>query len=205
MAFKGIDVRQSTDRLIFRASLKGSDGAKVTTGVASIKLYELQSDATLRTYDFSDNTFKTGAATTGSGLPTHRQSHNSTHDTGLWTYGLTTLTGFTRGNIYFAEVFHPSAYPTSQEREFQFGDAEGDFVVTSGGLVGLSGNVNLNLAQTVHAGASGTVGTCLTSANVQGAGQWSISGTNLVLKYPDGSTVYRVFTLDSATTPTSRT
>lgn len=205
MAFKGIDIRQSNDRLIFRASIKDSTGAKVTTGVASIKLYELQSDATLRTYDFNDNTFKATATTTGSGLPTHRQSHNSTHDTGIWTYGLTTLTGFTRGNIYFAEIFHPSAYPTSQEREFQFGNADGDIDVSQNGQIGVSGNVNINLAQTVHTGASGTVGSCLASANVQGAGQWTLSGTTLTLKYPDGSTVYRVFTLDNASAPTSRT
>lgn len=201
MAFKGIDIRQSGDRLIFRASLKDSNGAKVTTGNAGLKIYELQSDATLKSYDFNDNTFKTTAATTGSGQLTHRQALNNTHDTGIWTANLTTLTGFTRGNIYFMEVYHASAFPTSQEREFQFGEGEGDFTVNT------AGETSQNMGQLVGSigNASGTVGHAMRAAIAQGFGQWSIVGDKLNIKSPDGSVTLRVFTLDDTSAPTSRT
>jgi hypothetical protein len=38
VGFKGVDSRQSGDRIIFRASLKDSSGVKVTTGTASLYL-----------------------------------------------------------------------------------------------------------------------------------------------------------------------
>lgn len=56
----------------------------------------------------------------------------------------------------------------------------------------------------VSADATLTVGKALLGAWVQAAGDWSISGTTLTLKNPDGTT-FRTFTLDSATAPTSRT
>jgi hypothetical protein len=56
----------------------------------------------------------------------------------------------------------------------------------------------------VTADGTVTVGKCLLSARAQAAGAWSIVGTTLLLKNPDGST-FRTFTLDSATVPTSRT
>lgn len=126
MSFKGIDVRETTDRLVFRCSLKDSSGAKVTTGTTSLRLYELQSDGTLKTYDFDDNTFKTTTVTTETLALTHRTANNGATNTGIWTEDLATLTGFTRGNIYIAQITNTSASPESQEREFQFGDAEGD-------------------------------------------------------------------------------
>lgn len=126
MAFKGIDIRQTTDRLVFRAFFQNSSGAIVTSGSATLKLYELQSDGTLKSYDFNDNTFKTGALTTETLSMTHRQGNNNTTNTGIWTAVLTTLTGFTKGNIYFAQHTHSSAAPTDQTREFQFGSIEGD-------------------------------------------------------------------------------
>ena len=121
MAFRGIDVRETIDRLLFRALLQDSDGALLTSGTTTLKLYELQDDGTLESYDFNDNTFKTGALTTETLAMTHRQGNNSTTNTGLWTANLTTLTGFTPGNIYFAMVNNTGAFPVDQQREFQFG------------------------------------------------------------------------------------
>lgn len=125
MGFQGIDIRQTGERLLFRAFLQDSVGALVTSGTTTVKLYEAQSDGTLKSYDFNDNTFKTTALTTETLAMTHRQGNNSTTNTGLWTAGLATLTGFTAGNIYFALVNNSGASPTDQMREFQFGNASG--------------------------------------------------------------------------------
>jgi hypothetical protein len=126
VAPKGIDVRQSTGRLLFRVLLQDSAGAVVTTGTTNLKLYELQDDGTLKSYDFNDNTFKTTVLTTENLALTHRTGNNATTNTGLWTKELTTLTGFTRGAVYFAHVSNTGAFPVVQAREFQFGgiDAE---------------------------------------------------------------------------------
>jgi hypothetical protein len=123
MGFQGIDVRQTGDRLIFRSLLQDSTGAILSTGTANLKLYELQSDGTLKSYDWNDNTFKTTALTTENQALTHRTGNNAGTSTGIWTYALTTLSGFTAGNLYFAHVSHTSASPVVQVREFQFGVA----------------------------------------------------------------------------------
>jgi hypothetical protein len=135
MAFKGIDVRQSGDRLIFRALLQDSAQAVVTSGTASLYLFELQPDGTLKTYDFSDNTFKSTSPTTATVSMTHRTGSGGTLNTGLWTYVLATVSGFTRGNVYFAYISHSGAAPTVQAREWQYGEAQGDFTVDSSGKV----------------------------------------------------------------------
>jgi hypothetical protein len=127
--YKGIDVRQSGSRLIFRASLKDSAGAKVTTGTTSLYLYELQDDGTLKSYDFNDNTFKTTALTTETASMTHRTGNNATTNTGIWTYALTTVSGVTLGAVYFAVVSNTGASPPQQEREFQYGSLEGTISV----------------------------------------------------------------------------
>jgi hypothetical protein len=132
--FKGIDVRATGARLVFRASLKDATGAKLTSGTTTLRLYELQDDGTLKSYDFNDNTFKTTALTTATLSMTHRQGNNSTHDTGFWTATLATLTGFTKDAIYLIQVNNSTAAPTDQEREFQFGGAQGDVVVSSAGV-----------------------------------------------------------------------
>lgn len=50
-----------------------------------------------------------------------------------------------------------------------------------------------------------TVGDALLAARAQGFGKWTLVSTTLTLYANDGTTPLRVFTLDSATTPTSRT
>lgn len=134
MSTQGIDIRQTSNQIIFRSLLQDSNGALVTSGTTTLKLYELQDDGTLYSYDFSDNTFKSTALTTETAAMTHRQGNNLTTNTGLWTYVLSTLTGFTVGNIYFAMVNNTGAFPTDQVREFQFGSFEGDMSVTSGNI-----------------------------------------------------------------------
>jgi hypothetical protein len=138
MGWRGIDVRQSGDRLVVRASLKDSAGARVATGTANLRLFEVQSDGTLKSYDFNDNTFKTTALTTATQALTHRQGDNNTYNTGVWTHALTTVSGFTRGNVYIVQVAHTSASPAEQEREFQYGEGEGDFTVSTTGGVTLA-------------------------------------------------------------------
>ncbi len=50
-----------------------------------------------------------------------------------------------------------------------------------------------------------SVGDALLAARAQGFGKWTLVSTTLTLYANDGTTPLRVFTLDSATTPTSRT
>jgi hypothetical protein len=135
--FKGIDVRQIGTALVFRSLLQ-SGSALVTTGTTSLYLYELQSDSTLLSYDFSSNTFKSTALTTETLAMTHKQGNNSTTNTGFWSASLATLTGFTIGAVYLARVVNSLATPTDQIREFQYGSAEGDLILTASGATGQS-------------------------------------------------------------------
>lgn len=121
LAKEGIDIRQSSGHIAFRAFLQDSAGAIVTSGTTSLYLYELQSDGTLKSYDWNDNTFKTTALTTETQALTHRTGNNGATNTGIWTHVLTTITGFTLGGIYLARIKNTGASPTDQVREFQFG------------------------------------------------------------------------------------
>lgn len=146
VAPKGIDVRAALGgRIVFRASLKDAAGAKLITGTTNLSLYELQDDGTLKTYDFADNTFKATAITTEQQAMTVRKGNNNTTDLGLWSFALTTVTGFTTGAVCFAVVSNTGASPVAQEREFQFGGAEGDL-----GVSGTNINANLELWRTVQ-------------------------------------------------------
>ena len=131
--FKGVDVRQTGNQLVFRAFLQNSSGSLVTTGTTNLFLMELQSDGTVRTYDFNNNTFSAGAVTTEAQAMTYRKSNNGATDTGLWTVSLSVLTGFTAGAVYLARINNSAASPVDQMREFQYGSAESDLVVTSNG------------------------------------------------------------------------
>ena len=54
------------------------------------------------------------------------------------------------------------------------------------------------------ASASITLNDALWGAVAQGFGKWIIAGTSLTLYTPDGATIVRAFTLDSASSPTQR-
>lgn len=200
LAPKGIDIRQQGTAVMFRASLKDSTGAKLTTGTTTLTLFELQSDGTLKSYDFNDNTFKTTALTTATLALTHRTGNNSTYNTGVWSVNLATVSGFSVGGIYLAQVTNTGAYPPDQEREFQYGSGEGDFAVSS------TGGAKIDLTTAVPTtNTAETVGDALNAARGQGFGRWTISGTTLTIFANDGTTAIRTFTLDSATAPLSRT
>lgn len=139
MSTQGIDIRQTTGQILFRVSLKDQFGDKITSGTTELRVYRLEDDGTLDVYDWTTNDF----VAPGGGTPddettmTHRQRRDSTGadvDTGIWTTVLSTLTNWTVGQVYIAQVTHSSASPESQEREFQFGGADGDMTVTAGNL-----------------------------------------------------------------------
>jgi hypothetical protein len=144
MGFRGVSVRQSGDRIIFRASLKDSAGAKLASGTTALRLFEQQPDGSLKSFDWNDFTFKTTALTTDNRAMTHRTGNNGTYNTGIWTATLlstegtnTGLNGFTIGNIYLAQASNAGAVPLDQEREFQYGGAEGDLALGQ-----IAGSVN---------------------------------------------------------------
>jgi hypothetical protein len=145
--FKGIDIRETSDRLVFRVSLKSVTGSVLTTGTTTLSIYELQNDGSLKSFDFFDNTFKTTVLTTPMASMTHRTGNNGGTDTGIWTYTQTVLSGFTSGMIYFSIVSNSSASPTQQEREFQFGlnqediTAIGTPISIDGGTATLAGMI----------------------------------------------------------------
>lgn len=139
LASRGIDVRQSTGQIVFRASLKDSTGAKLTAGTPTLAIYALVSDGTLLSYDFADNTFKATALSTPTVNMVHRTGNNGTVNTGIWSYALSTLTGFTVGGVYIAQVTLATASPPDQEREFQFGGDQGDQVAQTGDAYTLLG------------------------------------------------------------------
>lgn len=139
MAFNGINVRTSGDRVLFRALLLDDSGDLVTTGTTSLYLYRLASDGTLESYDFDDDTFKTGALTTETASMTHRQGNNSTTDTGLWTYAQTTVSDFVDDDMILALVNNSNATPAWQAHQFQYGGAEGDFSVVDVNVAKIDG------------------------------------------------------------------
>lgn len=124
MAWGGIDFLQTGERLIFDALFADSSDAVLTSG-ATLRLYELQSDGTLKTFEFAAGanqyTFQAGAITTATDSMTHRQGSNNTVNTGIHTYVLQTLTGFTAGNTYYAVAEHASGSPKRHVRKFQYG------------------------------------------------------------------------------------
>ncbi len=146
MPAKGIDIRETQNGdMQFRAFLQDSSGNLVTSGPTTLKLYEMQDDGALYSYDFNDNTFKSGALTTETVNMTHRQGNNNSTDTGIWTYDLSTVSDFQIGGIYFALVNNSNAFPFDQCREFQWGDGFGDLTVNTSGeasanVTGVNGN-----------------------------------------------------------------
>lgn len=139
--FKGIDVAQTGYRVLSRASLKDVSGNAVTTGPTTYSVYEWQDDATIKTYDFNDGSFKAGAVGAAVATAFHRAANNGTLGTGLWSAVLSgnSLSGFTAGARYVTQFTNSAASPAQQEREWQYGSAQGDLAVTPdpSGTVGL--------------------------------------------------------------------
>ncbi len=218
---KGVDVRQSSGQLLIDVLLQDSSGALVTAGTTTATLYEIQSDGTLKSYDFNDNTFKTTALTTPT---TSLTGNNSTTNTGYWSTVLSTLTGFTSGGVYLIAINNTGALPTDQIRKFQFGSDEGDLVVTSAGnlktdvdtiktnAVANAGTVtfptNATLASTINITA-GTIANVTNDVGITQGGAdkvWSTAtrvltaGTNIVLAKGTGITGFNDITAAAAAT-----
>jgi hypothetical protein len=143
----GIDVRQTGTALVIDALLQDSSGVIVTTGTTTAKLYEVQSDGTLKSFDWSDFTFKTTTLTTETQALTVRTGNNGATNTGYWSFALTTLTGFTVKATYLILVANSGAFPPTQMRKFQYGSAEGDLATTavSTGVADIKADVTLLL------------------------------------------------------------
>ncbi len=138
----GIDVRASGGKLLFSALFADSSGDPVSSGTATVRLGEYQDDGTIKSYDFNDNTFKTTSLTTATLSLTHRTMNNATFSTGVWTAVLATLTGFTALSRIVVIVEHTTAANGYQSREFQFGGANGDFLVNGTTLVDIPWNAD---------------------------------------------------------------
>jgi len=69
---------------------------------------------------------------------------------------------------------------------------------------GTAQTINTTTAIPVTGNTANSIADCLNAARAQGLGKWVISGTTLTLYGPDGTTVVKAFTLDSATAPTQR-
>jgi hypothetical protein len=121
---------------------------------------------------------------------TYRKSNNGGTDTGLWTYSLGTLSGFTVGAVYLARVSNSGAFPTDQMREFQYGSAEGDLVTTANGT-GV-GELNVVLADGVAHG--GTPGSSTATMALKQLNLTNSAGTALVASSTGGNGTGAAFT-----------
>lgn len=130
MSTQGIDIRQETDRILLRCSLKDASKADLSTGTTEVRVLRLNDDESLDVLDWTTWDF----VAIGSGTPddegtmTHRNRRDSTGadvPTGFWTASITTLTNFTIGQVYLVKITNTGADPPSQEQQFQFGGVEG--------------------------------------------------------------------------------
>lgn len=144
----GVIVRSSSGGLVFRRACDDSSGNAVSTGTTTLKIAELEDDGTLKTYDFSTNTFVTTTVTTETVNMTARAMNNGADATGIWTYSLGTVTGFTRGKTYFAISANTSASPPTDRVEFVYGGADGDLSLDTVGKVALQSSEHTAISGT---------------------------------------------------------
>ena len=131
---RGIDIKRSADGALIlecHATDKGDPSSELVSGSMTLRLYrEVPTTGALQNYDFADDTFKDATPTTATVAPTHRTvGTGGAVNTGIWTYRLATLTGFTSGEQYIAKFEHASMAP--QCRKFQYGGVEGDTALES--------------------------------------------------------------------------
>jgi hypothetical protein len=131
VAGRGIDVKQSGVPLLFDFNfVDATTGQPISVGSASIRLFEYQSDATFKSYDFVSHVFVTGTPAS----PTLSLNHQAAGgvNTGVWTGVETVLSGFTVGGLYLIIATAPSgARDPYQDRKFQYGGSEGDLDVVA--------------------------------------------------------------------------
>jgi hypothetical protein len=161
----------------------------------------------------------TGAATDADTLPTGVLYRNGAADTdvtvtitnqatGVYKLACTIPSGYSAGDVI--SVLISASVAGVAVKQFV---AETRLVafnpIDSAGL-GLSGvNVNLNQALAAPADTDGsqshTLGEALNAARAQGFGKWTMVGNQFTMYGPDGTTIWRAFTLDSGSSPSSRT
>lgn len=127
----GIDVRASGGKLLIDVYWEDENGP-ITTGTSTVMIGEAQDTGQFLTYDDSDKTFKATSAGTPTVSLTHRQWDNNTYDTGIWSAVLSDLSGFTPRATYRFIFEHSSGL--KQVWRWQFGGAEGDLLVSNGGV-----------------------------------------------------------------------
>ena len=172
-------VFESTGSIVFYADLLDDIGGVEVSGPTTLRLYEVQADGTLKTYDFNDNTFKATACTTPTASMTARSGDNSTHPTGVWTYDLNTVTGFVAGNTYLAEVADALASPPTKRFTFVYGD---DIGAAGAGLTAILNRVpdviknvaltNFGLPMFLTTGAAAGAALAVTVNIKKDAGAW---------------------------------
>ena len=126
---RGMNIVKASDgSILVRARLTDSSGAKITTGTASLYVLRFIPDTgALSTFDWDDNTFKTGAVTTPTSTLSHRTANNGSLDTGIWDKRIVSpaLTAFSVGDKYVAYITHTDLLEDLAV-EFQYGAGEGD-------------------------------------------------------------------------------
>ena len=135
--FKGQLIKQTGVPILFDQIILDSSGNAVTTGSAFLEIHEIQSDGTIKVFEWN-NTNKYTFQTTGSVL-TASSAVFAHQKNGLWTYALsaTNASNFTVGAIYVWYINHSSGSPNQVSRRFQYGSAEGDLAVTASVTSGL--------------------------------------------------------------------
>jgi len=176
---KGIDVRQTTGSIDFRAFLQDSVGDLVTTGTGNLRLYELQSSGTLKSFDWATKSFTYDTLSVEHTGMTHQSGNNNNRATAIWTSILPVITGFSSGNIYFAQVEHSGASPILQTREFQFGDEQGD---------GLNAVADATLRRDLSAVVGVNYRSLLNALRFL-RNKWTISGSTLTVYKEDDTTI----------------
>ena len=170
----GIDVLETTigqgatGYIVFRESLKTSAGVEIPIanhGNVTLQLFQLNYDGSMSQWDFNGatNGFTSSSVTTSSVVMSVPTTQGGSYtSSGIWTYSMTipasvSNTNFVTGGIYIYKITDSTggsnnAFPTSVERQFQFGGTQGDMTVTSTGNLA----VDLQTIKTHSVVAAGT-------------------------------------------------
>jgi hypothetical protein len=159
---RGIDVRQSGQPLLFDAApVNATTGAAMTSGTMTAQLSEVQSDGTLKAFDFSTNAFvaNTVNPTTATISLTPQTTGTTPYQAGYWSAVLATTTGLTAGGVYIITFNVPAGAAATPIRKIQWGLAQGDLAVTSAGVVTVAATVATLANQTSILTAIGAITT----------------------------------------------
>lgn len=184
--------------------------------MAKLALHAGQTSKTLRLF-IQDATSATGAGLTGltpsSGITAAYAREGTAPATAMTLVSATAGTWTSSGFVALDATNMPGVYELGIPNAALAAGAKSVTVYLAGATnmvpivleIELDVPVNLDFTQAVPtSNTTQTVGDTLNAARAQGFGPWTISGTTLTLYAADGVTAVRTFTLNSATTPTSR-